>query len=240
MNLKILFTTFLGLAILILAGCSPKYYIPNTQNTPVIHEKNDAELTVAGNGNQYEFQGAYGLSNQVAVQLNAGFMAPEEDEDGDRGSGKFIEGGIGYYTDIAPSLQFSTYGLLGFGSVENDFPSTVNDNPSTSGEITANLTRVGVQPGLSYYTKNFSITGSARFVNLSYSNIEGSLIFADEDQVNYLEENDSNFLLEPALTIRGGSEKVKLQLQLTRSFNLSNSDFRQDDALFTLGLNFGF
>ena len=68
--------------------------------------------------------------------------------------------------------------------------------------------------------------------------LEGDLIFDEVNQVKYLEDNKSNLLIEPALTIRGGLEKVKLQLQYGYSLNLSNSDFTQDKGYLTLGLNF--
>lgn len=240
MNLKLLPATIISTMLLFLTACSPKYYIPNTQNVPQIHAKNDASATVAGNANQFEFQGAYGISNNIAVQLNGGIMRPEADEDGYSGSGDFVEAGLGYYTHLSPNIYFSTYALIGAGSVENKFPSTVSNNPSTTGKISANLTRFGIQPGISYHTNYFSVTGSARFANLTYSNIDGSLIFANQDQERYLKENDSNLLFEPALTLRGGYDKVKLQMQITRSFNLTNSDFRQDEALLSLGVNFVF
>ena len=81
---------------------------------------------------------------------------------------------------------------------------------------------------------------SSRLVNLSYSNIKGDLIFGGDPQVADLKDNKSNFLIEPALTIRGGFEKVKLQVQYGYSFNVSKSDFKQDKNFLTVGLNFNF
>ncbi len=77
-------------------------------------------------------------------------------------------------------------------------------------------------------------------MSLNYSNIKGSLIFDNMNQVNYLDDNASNFLIEPGITIRGGLEKFKLQLQLVQSFNLSHPNFKQDKALLSFGLNFNF
>ncbi|HAH58535.1 MAG TPA: hypothetical protein DCL86_10325, partial [Bacteroidales bacterium] len=58
--------------------------------------------------------------------------------------------------------------------------------------------------------------------------------------VDYLNENNSNFLMEPAITLKGGFEKIKLQVQYGYSFNLSNSSFPQDRDYLTFGLNFIF
>jgi hypothetical protein len=77
-------------------------------------------------------------------------------------------------------------------------------------------------------------------VSLNYSNIEGDLIFENVNQAAYLEDNKSNLLLEPALTLRAGVEKVKLQAQMGVSYNLNHPDFRQDKSFFTIGLNFNF
>src|SRR5690606_13703241 len=103
-----------------------------------------------------------------------------------------------------------------------------------------NITRIGIQPNFGIKTDFFSAAASARFVNLQYNNIKGSLIFEGEDQVAYLENNKSTFLFEPAITIRAGLPKVKFQLQLGSSFNLTNNNFRQDQAFGTFGLNFNF
>ena len=95
------------------ASCSPKYYTPNTQNVPLISEKGETNLTLAGNGNQVEFQGAYGVGNNIAIQANGGIFIPADLDNGNGGSGKFVEFGVGYFIPVTESLVFETYGLLG-------------------------------------------------------------------------------------------------------------------------------
>jgi len=238
MNKIAIFSASFSLFLLI--SCSPKYYVPNTQNVPLIHAQGQTNLSVAGNGNQVEFQGAYGINDALALQLNGGLVIPQEEDNGNGGSGNVIEGGLGYYRNLNTNLLFDVYALVGFGSMKNDFPSTLPAFPNTTGKISANMLRVGLQPSISYHQKYFSISGSARIASLNYNNIEGSLIFDEEDQVDYLNDNKSNFLIEPALTLRGGLEKLKIQIQLAKSFNVSNSSFKQDDSLLSVGLNFNF
>lgn len=228
---------FAALAVFSIA-CSPHYYIPNTQNVPLIKARGETNITVAGNGNQFELQGAYGITDHLAIQASGGYVFPKNEDNGNGGSGKLLEGGIGYYTNINSNLLFDVYALVGAGTMENHFPTTVAANPSTTGKIEANLARFGLQPGISYHSRYFSVTGSARIGSLNYSNIKGSLIFDGEDQVAYLTDNKSGFLIEPALTLRGGLEKIKFQVQLAKSINVSNKDFKQDDALLSIGLNF--
>ncbi|MGV8878623.1 MAG: hypothetical protein ACOH2A_06290 [Sphingobacteriaceae bacterium] len=222
------------------ASCNPKFYSPSSQNVPMISEQGETNLTLSGNGNQVEFQGAYGIAKNIAVIANGGLFIPADLDNGNGGSGKFIELGGGYFKPINKIWLFESYGIIGFGNFENHLPSTKNDHPQTNGDISANILRVGIQPSFGYKSKYFSAAVSSRIVNLSYHNIKGDLIFEDQQQQDYLKTNSSNFLLEPALTIRGGLEKLKLQLQYGHSLNLSNSDFKQDHSFITIGLNFNF
>ena len=107
-----------------LSSCSPQFYTPNTQNVPLISEKGDNRLSVAGNGNQVELQGAYGITDAFAVQANGGWFLPRKEDNGNGGSGNFFELGAGYYTPVMDHFIFETYGLIGFGSMKNNFPRT--------------------------------------------------------------------------------------------------------------------
>ncbi len=75
--LGIVFISFL------VTGCSPIFYTPNTQNVPMISKKGDNKIVVAGNTNQVELQGAYGLSDAFAIQANAGLFIPRNLDNGD-------------------------------------------------------------------------------------------------------------------------------------------------------------
>ena len=232
-----LLVSSIGLGMLA-ASCSPKFYSPNTQNVPLMQEQGQINLGVSGSGNQVEFQGAYGVTDHFAVQANGGVFIPADLDNGNGGSGKFVEIGGGYFTPVGENFVFEAYGLAGFGSVENHLPSTVDQYPGTTGKLDASIARFGVQPNFGFVTKYFTVAVSSRFVMLNYSGIGGNLTFEDQDQVMYLRDNRSHFLMEPALTIRGGLEKIKLQLQIGGSFNVTNSNFRQDDSFATIGLNF--
>jgi len=219
-------------------GCSPKFYTPNTQNTPMLQRQGQINASLVGNGNQVELQGAYAATDHLGVQINGGLFRPQEEDNGNGGSGNFLEIGAGYYSPLSESITFETYGLLGFGNFENHLPSTLEVRPETTGEIEANILRYGIQPGINYQSKKFGIGLSTRISQLSFSSIQGGLIFGGEDQVAYLNNNSNNLLVEPALTFRGGTEKLKLQLQIVSSINTSNSNFRQDDGTVTLGVNY--
>jgi hypothetical protein len=226
--------------LLFLSACSPQYYSSNTQNVPLISQKGETNLTFGGNDNQLEFQGAYGVTNGFAIQASGGFFIPKNLDNGDGGSGRFFELGGGYFKPLPNNFVFETYGLFGMGHMENHFPSTVEDNPQSDGKIAADLFRYGVQPGIGYKTKYFTGAFSSRIVHLQFYNINGNLIYNNENQVNYLSGHASNFLIEPAITLKGGIEKIKLQIQVGRSFNLSSENFKQGKGFMTVGLNFNF
>jgi hypothetical protein len=228
------------IALVSLAGCSPKYYSPNTQNVPLLTEKGEINLSLAGNSNQAEFQAAYAFTDGFAMQANGGLFNPKDLDNGDGGTGRFLEIGAGYFRPLSGNFVFEIYGLAGSGYVENDLRSRATTNPVTSGNISADVIRYGIQPNFGFKSRFFTAAISSRIVNLRYSNINGDLLYDGVNQETYLRENSSNVLIEPALTLRGGFEKVKLQLQIGRSFNLNNPNFRQDDGFATLGLNFKF
>lgn len=227
-----------SVAAIALMGCSPNYYTPSTQNVPMITAPGQVSLSASGNANQGEIQAAVGVANNIAVQANAGIVQPKDLDNGDGGSGNFIELGVGYFKPIADHFVFETYLLGSKGSMENHFPSTKNDHPNTTGDIKANVMRYSVQPSLGYFSKNFSAAVSARLSSLNYSSIRGSLFYNNENQIGYLGRNSSMLLVEPALTIRGGLEHLKLQLQVGYSLNATNSNFAQTTTYAVVGINF--
>lgn len=210
-----------------LTGCVPVYYVPNTQNVPVIKEKGQTNLSLAINGSEstdgYELQGAYGLTDKIALQLNADRVIASEETS--NGSGNFVEFGPGYYKNFSKYFVFETYGLLGFGSLKYEED---NDSPQ---EIKANFYRIGLQPSISFSSKYFIASLSGRFSNLNYNSVSGNYY-----DVDYLKANNSHWLIEPALTLQAGFENVKLQIQFQLSENLTDPYFYQDYSLVSLGL----
>lgn len=219
-------TLFLICAIFI--RCSPIYYVPNTQNVPVMKNKGQTNILLAVNSSEStdgtELQGAYGITDQIALQLNADWV--KSSESSSYGSGKFIEFGPGYYKNLSDHVVFETYGLLGFGSLKYE-----NSSYDTPQKINASFTRFGLQPSISFSSKYFNASLSSRIATLNYNSVSGN--FYD---VDYLKENDSYWLIEPALTVQGGFENIKLQIQFQYSNNQTNSNFSQDYTLFSLGL----
>ncbi len=214
-----------------LTGCGAVYYVPNTQNVPVMKENGQINLSVGINNSEsthgFELQGAYGLTDNIALQLNTDWV--NSSEESSKGSGHLIELGAGYYKNLSKRFVFETYGLMGFGGLKYE------DNYSSPQEINANFFRIGVQPSISFSSKYFIASLSGRLVNLKYNSVVGNYFDVDN-----LKTNNSYWLIEPALTVQAGSENVKLQLQLQLSDNLTDPLFMQDYVLFSIGLKFNF
>lgn len=232
----------IGLAfIIITSACSPMFYSINSQNVPLLEAKGDGCLTVSGNTDIVGFQAAYGINDNVGLQLNGGIFIPKELDSGNRSSGKFIEGGLGYFKSFDNALTFETYGLFGIGSVENHLPATITVI-TAPGELSGNILRYGIQPSLGYESNRFEAVISSRIVRLNYSTVEGFVNFEDAGQVDYFSADKSKFLIEPALTLRGGLDKIKVQVQIGYSLNmgkiLDEKRYKHDKKFATVGLHY--
>jgi hypothetical protein len=226
------------LALLACGACAPKYYSPNTHNAPLLSGRGDYSAAFAFGDGRGELQGAYAFSDAVAGMINAVRFELKDDDEGDGGEGGLLEVGLGYQRPLGEGFQLGVFGLAGGGNLENHFPSTRASNPGTTGILEAKLARFGVQSVLGYRSRYFEAAGSARLVGLRYSEVKGSLVFGGEDQVRALAASTSHTLVEPALTVRGGSSSLKLQLQLGFSRNLTDADWRQDKGYLSAGVVF--
>jgi hypothetical protein len=218
------------------SGCSPKYYAPNTHNVPVLTRAGDFSGVFAFGDSRGELQGAYAFTERFAVMLNGAVFDKRNDEQGDGGEGGLLELGAGYLAPVGERFQLGVFGLLGGGNVENHFPSTLAGNPGTTGVLEAKLSRFGIQPTVSVRSTYIEAIASARILGLRYSDVNGSLVFGGEDQVQLLRSQSEHTLLEPALTVRAGWETWKVQVQLGWSFNKGHSGFRQDEGHLTAGV----
>lgn len=237
-------STLIWIAVLIgffMTSCNPIYYAPNTLNVPLLSEEGETNLSVAGNGKQIELQGAHAINDQFAVLADAVLFFPVEDENGEGGKGNLVEIGAGYLHPFSENWIFEGYGLVGLGSVKNDFPqSSPGPGSITIGDISASMIRWGIQPNFGYKSKYFSAALSARLINLIYHNVRGNLVHDQINQVDLLKDQNSYILVEPALTLRGGLEKIKLQVQLGVSYNITDPSFFQETDQLSIGLIFAF
>lgn len=225
---------FIALISIIGIGCSPVYYIPNTQNVPLLTQKGDVNLSGSIELDGATVQSAVAVSDYVGVQLNYSHFS--QTESNANGSGNIYEAGVGYFSKFEKGGIYEAYGLLGVGNVVNQINGDSQNSRFTGSIVKSNFTRVGFQQNLGFKFKYFEAATSLRLSRLDYRNIEGDLAYLMVSQVSYLKDNSINYLCEPALTLKVGFEKVKLQMQIQYSFNLSNKQFYRDDIGASLGL----
>lgn len=237
--------------VLALEGCSPVYYSPNSHNVPLLTQKGETTGSIAfGGGEVVDFgvdvQASTALTNHFALMGN--FYRAYGEETGGSGRGSFFEIGGGYFSPVAPalfkaannttniltpSLVFSAFGGAGLGTVLNYY-----DKASVK-RSRSHFSRVFVQPAIGLKTSNLEAALSLRLANLhdySINNREGQPDYQGK-RMDFFGEQ-SYFLWEPALTIRGGWDYIKLQAQFGLSINQTDSYFNQEHFNVNLGLYF--
>lgn len=120
--------TILLLITILTLGCSPEYYVPNSQNIPIMQAKGQTNLGLNYNTSDltqgFEFQAAHAISNHIALQFNGDWVKKagndyfSDGSDEISGKGKMLELGAGYFKNTAPHFVFETYGLVCFGDLE--------------------------------------------------------------------------------------------------------------------------
>ena len=228
-------------------ACSPVFYSPSSQHVPLLSEKNDfsasAGYVLAESTESVAVKAAYALGSRWGLMAGGSFHLREGNENTvASGDGAYIEAGGGYFTKISRKFVSETYGLVGVGNMSNYFPKSVDTYPNTNGRIKAGLLQIALQPAIGFKSRYFDAALSLKTSMLHYNNIRGALITQNIDQQNpssqqaYLANHRNNVLLEPAITLRGGLDDLKLQLQGGASFNLSHPNFPQDASWVSFGL----
>jgi hypothetical protein len=176
-----------------------------------------------------DFQGAYAVTDKIGVMANVYFAGAADRMTGDEGRGRLFEGGVGYYRPVNARSVFETYGGAGFGTL-------TLERGDGSRTASINGQRVFVQPAIGFTSKWFDAAVSLRLCGLHYSDIPEDLSDArDIDAARELAEMKSSFLAEPALTLRGGWNYLKLQFQGGLSENLTHPDFPQVEGYVSIG-----
>lgn len=228
-------------------ACSPVFYSPSSQHIPLLTEENkfsaSASYITAESTESMAVKAAYAVSPRWALMAGgSSHFRGKTSPTSSSGGGGYVEAGGGYFTKISQKFVYETYGLLGFGSMDNRFPQSMANYPNTNGRIKANVLSLAVQPSIGFKSRYFEAALSARTSLINYRNIRGNLITQNADQQSptgqqeYLSAHRNNVLLEPAITLRGGLDILKFQLQGGASFNISHRNFPQDDSWLSFGL----
>jgi hypothetical protein len=213
-----------------LTSCSTPhfYYLPNIQNVPAFSEKNiftgQAAGSFSGLNNCFEIQTGYSLPGHVA--LTANFMTGGNHKSlntlKDNAKYNYFEGAAGYYRSFLEIGVFEVYAGYGHGNQHHVFSYSGYDEylnyiEVSDGNADMTFSKVFIQPDIGVKYKWMTGALSLRLARINFININSSSVVHHDAELNNLSANNPYWLIEPALTFRGGFEQVKLQLQLAAS-----------------------
>lgn len=237
--------------IITILGCVPCYYTPNIQNVPMFKEAKEIRgsfsFQFGSYSSGYNIQTAFSVSNHVGIMLNYHHFSASYDEDifnnfskTGRFRGNMGEIGAGYFLGLNYNFMFETYAGIGWGGVTNEVDEWTYTYKPDYWKSKVNYTRYFLQPAFGWSpVKYFSMAFSTRFCLLDYRklklyNATSTISLSDLIEL----DNNPAFLIEPALTVRAGGEKVKFQLQTCVSYYPGNEYAYFDPMAVNLGVIF--
>jgi hypothetical protein len=244
------FTVTILFSVVLLSSCSHYYYVADNQNVPLFKEKNQYRLSgVFGFGDEskcIEAQAAYAISDKIGVLANFMSAWGGDVSDNDYGRGTCLDGGIGYFKPIKDYGVFEIYGGLGGSSQHHEYSGPHYDSftgtiyTEYDGSSDLAFFKLFIQPSFGVTYSVFDFIASARFSSLSFISVENNIygntyLYDDLNSIS----NNGQFFLEPAATLRGGWEKVKIQAQVSYIWHLNDGDLDIGEAThFSIGLVF--
>lgn len=231
-------------AALAIGACAPVYYAPGYQPVPLLVHKNDHYLAATINGTDYTqgftFCGAWSPANHVGVIAEGSRFANSESDDQYNGKGHAIQLGAGYNVPLARRMAFEAFGLTGWGAVKNTDLESPPNSMGLQPELRAKIFRYGIQSNIGWSSKIVDLALSLRAHHLNYFHIEGDLLYSGTPQNIYLRQYNQHWMIEPALTMGLGFRRLKYQMQIGFSRNLSHQDFTQEEVYFAAGIAYRF
>lgn len=219
---------------LLLNGCIHSYYLPNSHNVPLLTEKKDARVSLAiyqGVQKGFEFQGSYAFAGNLGLMGSA--MTTTGQNSYGASSMNYFDLGAGYFKPLNPHFVFEAYGGLGFGYAKNTFENSSYNE--------AHFNKFFVQPSIGYKSRILDLALSWRLASLNFTSVvnTGQVGGSDLTDIQFIQNNSGSMLSEPAVTLRTGYDKVKLQMQYGWSFNMSHPEFPQGaKAYYSFGVIF--
>lgn len=251
------------LYIVIFAGffcsCQHYYYVPNVQNVPLFKEKNEASVCGVQSINidysNSEVMGAYSVTDNIAVISNFMTVNDNDDYPYNKGNGFYGEGAVGYYKELDENASVEVFTGFGLSKQHHLYGKSVYDGNTGTNRVinfgTSDLyfRKYFIQPEIGFTYGAFDVALSARICCLSFYKINNqilgdSVVKYYPDRTKYFNVDDIAaqrfyYLLEPALTVRGGWKFIKLQLQVVCPISLVQpSPLYLKDKSITIGVYF--
>ncbi|TNE78470.1 MAG: hypothetical protein EP332_14265 [Bacteroidetes bacterium] len=206
----------LGLSFFFQA-CAPAY-IPNAVNVPMHQEKGEVAAAVNYGTSGFDPQVSYAITDNVGAMLNASFRNDPIDTNNNYHRHLFVEGGLGLFKWTNENMVLECYGGFGYGNINAHM-----ENSLFTSTAKVNGSRIFLQPSVGFKWKNADLALVNRFalVDLRQGNERASALFT-----------------EPVLSIRVGTEQIKLVIQTGISIPLHEGlAFAYQPFLINLGLH---
>ncbi|MCF8245845.1 MAG: hypothetical protein K9J37_06695 [Saprospiraceae bacterium] len=209
--------TITTLAI-ILAGCGPTLYVPNTINTPLLAEKKDFRASIGMMGYAPEanvdLQGAYAFHDHIAVMGNFSAMkgSSSYDNTGGINAHHLLEGGIGGYMTFGKTKNGMELGRAeifagsGVGWAED---TSEDENGNGNYHYTGNYRRNFIQPAIGLRTSIIDLSFAYRISGIRFTS------FKQFSSGTLVEDSSFGFVtVEPTITAAAGYKYLKFYLQI--------------------------
>ncbi len=208
--------------IFLLSGCAFDYYMPATQSVPLFTQKGDVKTLVSASLDKENYVGevqcAYSMLDHVAISASFMGTGTKNNSQFDQPDGVAFNAALGYYKTFSESIVFETYGGIGtysrYRRYNPEYALIQYDNVSD-----INAMNLFVQPNLGYVAPNFEFALSSRIAQWSFTKVENRTTpGTDEyDRLQQIARGKNFVLFEPALTLRGGTEYKKIQIQFVKT-----------------------
>ncbi|MEO8413072.1 MAG: hypothetical protein ABI472_05405 [Ginsengibacter sp.] len=224
---------------------SPRYvYSPPTQNIPLLHNKNDVELSAfyGGSVNAFKEKGNYnrGFDIHTAWAMNKHFAGMlNESVRWEKNGGNdsffprdssflsykrnFTEIGAGYFSSVQHNdkMQFQVFGGAAFGS-SKIFDDYISSNVHVDKYHNSRVTKIFIQPAVIYSpVVNLSAALSTRFTQVIFTRIHTNYTQTELD--NYILDSltvSPVFFWEPAVSYTFGFKKIPVKLRIEASISV--------------------
>ncbi len=232
-HLLFFFVSITVIVLCSLATSCKSVYHPNAINTPLLNNAGEIRASV----DQQNVQVAYAITDHAGVMLNGFYVKENSDNNTLQGSGGLVEVGFGYFTRVRPFI-FETYVGGGMGGVQFSEYKEDDNNQMQHYTFDAKGMRFFVQPSFGLGTRFFDVALTPRFVIGKYTSVSTNYTMQDQiDGQFYQVDRPVWSFIEPAITLRGGYQWIKLQAQFGLSQKLNSEPLSYKDSFVNVGIS---
>lgn len=238
---------------LLIASCSPKIYLPDRTNAPMLREAGEVKLTsslkLQSNTNAPRTALSPSFDFAASPIKNLGIIASyrktnrysdDEDlfdidyQDSIKYTGSKGEFGLGYYLPFGGRGLFEVYGGVGFGSIKRD------NLRGYAGNYEAKYFQAFLQPSIGFFASDvFDMCGGFKINIHKYNNFKtdtASLRFEFTDPKVDIEK-PTFVLVGPFMNLNVGYQYAKFNMQFGANFNVGRPELRIETPFYmSMGL----